>query len=159
LEFDVIADVGGGTGVLINYIAKKYPQKQCLLFDRKEVVELSNIQQKNVKNIGGNFFNHLPFQTDAIILARVLHDWNDIKAKDILKNCHHALNSKGKLLIVEIMQDEIEANLLSLNMMLMTKSYERTFKQYEKLLDKVNFKIISKIKLNNLQTIITAIKK
>jgi hypothetical protein len=57
------------------------------------------------------------------------------------------------------MQDEVHANLLSLNMMLMTESYERTYDQYNKLLLRNKFKIVDRIQLNDLQTILIAKKK
>ena len=153
-EFETIADVGAGTGALITKIAQVFPNKQCILADLPEVCDLAEVKLKNIKVANINFFQPLPFNADAIILSRVLHDWNDNKAIEILKNCSNSLNKNGKLIIIEIMQDQIQTNLLSLNMQLMTESYERTERQYEKLLKNIDYKIKSRIKLNKLQTII-----
>lgn len=158
-EFETIADIGAGTGSLITRIAEKFPNKQCILADLSKVCDLAKTEFANLKVVKVDFFQSLPFKADAIILSRVLHDWNDNKAIEILKNCSNSLNKKGKLIIIEIMQDQINANLLSLNMLLMTNSCERTQEQYNNLLIRVNFKIQSSIKLSELQTIIIAQKQ
>ncbi|MEA3450998.1 MAG: methyltransferase, partial [Bacteroidota bacterium] len=138
---------------------QKFPTKNCILTDLPEVTNLIKFKPSNLTVLNENFFNPFSFKADAIILSRILHDWNDNKAKIILKNCYNALNQNGKLFVIEIIQNEISANLLSLNMMLMTESFERTFKEYNSLLKKNNFEIKSKIKLNELQTILISIKK
>lgn len=158
-SFKNIVDLGGGLGVLINNIAMKNPNLNCCLFDKEEVINLvaPNVA-KNVKLIKGDFFDKLLVKADALILSRVIHDWSDYNAKLILDNCFDVLQNGDKIFIIEIMNDEIDANLLSLNMMAVCRSYERTFSQYVDLLEKSNFKMTSKIKLNGLQTIIIAEK-
>lgn len=157
-EFETIADVGAGTGILIKKVAKQFPDKQCILADLPKVCELSKAEFANLRVVKIDFFRSLPFKADAIILSKVLHDWNDEKACEILKNCSTALNENGKIIIIEIMQEEVKANFLSLNMLLMTNSYERTYNQYSELLKKINVEIQSKTRLNDLQTIIIAKK-
>ena len=95
-------------------------------------------------------------KTDAIILSRILHDWNDEKALQILKNCFNTLTDKGTLYVIEncIDKTKIDISLLSLNMTIMCESYERTSKEYCSLANKINFKLYQEIKLNELQTII-----
>jgi len=158
-KFDKIADIGGSKGVLIKNIAKKFPKKNCILLDLPEVTNLIKIKPDNLKIISESFFEDFNFKADAIILSRVLHDWNNEKAKIIIQNCIKALNYDGRIFIIEIMNDEIKANLLSINMMLMTESYERTFEEYNLLLEKFNFKIELNLILNKLQTILICKKK
>lgn len=157
-NFNMIADIGGGTGVLISIIAKKYFESQCVLIDIPEVIKMVKSPLNNLKLVGTDFFKSFNFKADIFILSRVLHDWNDEKAFDILLNCANSLNKGGKLLIIEIMQDVVKANALTLNMLLMTESYERTNDQYNSLVLKAGLKISSKIKLNELQTILIAEK-
>ncbi len=158
-KFDKIADIGGSKGVLIKNIAKKFPKKNCILLDLPEVTNLIKKKPDNLKIISESFFEDFNFKADAIILSRVLHDWNNEKAKIIIQNCIKALNYDGRIFIIEIMNDEIKANLLSINMMLMTESYERTFEEYNLLLEKFNFKIELNLILNKLQTILICKKK
>ena len=149
-----IIDVGGGYGALISNIQSKYPNLKCILFDLENVIE--NVSIPNIQKIGGSFFDTIPIKTDAIILSRILHDWNDEKALQILKNCFNTLTDKGTLYVIEncIDKTKIDISLLSLNMTIMCESYERTSKEYCSLANKINFKLYQEIKLNELQTII-----
>ena len=153
-KFSTITDIGGGLGVLINYIQKDFPSRTFNLLELPEVIDLVE-NEKNINLIKADFFKPLPVKSDLIILSRVLHDWDNEKAKLILNNCSQSITDKGKILIIEIMQDEINANLLSLNMKAICKSYERTYIQYEELIKSIGFKVSNKNKLNSLQTILT----
>ncbi|MCP5503187.1 MAG: methyltransferase [Leptospiraceae bacterium] len=150
-----IADVGGGVGTLIEPIALKYKNTSCILFDLENVVNIINTPStKPYTILSGNFFEKLPFKTDAIILSRVLHDWNDKRANTILSNCRSALNENGRLYVIEILQNENTAHLLCLNMLGICESHERTLSEYQKLLHSNNFKILETISLNHLQRIL-----
>jgi hypothetical protein len=154
-----IIDVGGGYGAIINAIKEKYPQIECYLFDLPKVIE--NIKTTNIQKISGNFFESIPQIAEAIILPRVLHDWDDEKAIAILQNCYNALPSNGTLYVIENCADkiDIDLSLLSLNMIVMCESYERTSQKYISLAQKMRFKIKSEIKLNELQTILIFVKQ
>jgi C-methyltransferase len=149
----ITADIGGGLGVLIKNLAKTYPDKKFILADLPEVLNLATAMPENVELKPLNFFQPFLFAAEAIILARVLHDWDDQQAGIILNNCYNALPQGGKLYVFELMQDEIKANLLSLNMLLMCKSHERSGCEYKRLLNTHNFEIVDKKLFNNLQTL------
>jgi C-methyltransferase len=153
-DHNVIADIGGSMGILINNLAKKQPNKRFILADLAEVLDLADNLETNVEKKPINFFNNFGFKADGLILARVLHDWEDKKAAILLKNCYDALNEGGYLYILEIMQEKINANLLSLNMLLMCESHERESLQYATLLNQNGFIIDQTIKVNELQTML-----
>ena len=139
-KYKTIADVGGGVGVLLSYVAQKYPKIQCFLLDLPDVLDLiKNRLPENITTVPANFFEPLPIKADAIILSRVLHDWDDENATKILVNCHNALNQNGHLIIIESLQDKIPTPALSLNMQIICGSYERTSSQFQELLQKNNF--------------------
>jgi len=146
-----ITDVGGGLGALISIISKKYPYINCYLFEKPEVIELT--ENKDFNKIEGDFFDKINTGSDALIMSRIVHDWCDKKALQILKNANKALDKNDYLYLIENLTDRIEnkAALLSLNMLIMTKSYERTQSEYENLLEKSGFKIIEIYKINELQ--------
>jgi hypothetical protein len=149
-----VMDVGGGYGALIEYIKKKNPNLECILFDLPKVIE--NVSIPTVKKIGGSFFDIIPYQSEAIILSRVLHDWNDEKATLILWNCFEALPNNGTLYVIENCSDKIkiDLSLLSLNMTAMCESNERTSTQYILLCENVCFQFDIEKRLNDLQTIL-----
>lgn len=150
-----LADIGGGLGALIQNIAGKNSEIHCILFDLPEVLNLyKHKTQRNFDVIKGSFFQKIPFKTDAIILSRVLHDWNDENCTIILENCKNALKKDGVIYLIENLQNDIKTHLLSLNMLIMCQSFERTYQEYAILLAKINFKITHTQKLNNLQTIL-----
>jgi hypothetical protein len=149
-----VLDCGGGYGAAINAIKEKFPQIDCFLFDLPKVVE--KVQAKNITKIGGSFFEKIPQVAEAIILSRVLHDWEDAKAVLILKNCFESLPKGGTLYMIENCADKIniDLSLLSLNMAAMCDSYERTSVKYKTLCEQQGFSFQQDIKLNDLQTIL-----
>ncbi len=155
----VVADIGGGLGVLTQNLALAYPNIKFILADLPEVLAFAPNVAPNVKLYPLDFFKPLPFVADAMILARVLHDWDDEKVDILLKNCYDALPIGGKLYIFEIMQDEISANLLCLNMLLMCQSHERSSSEYLRLLTAHHFIFIDKKPFNSLQTLLIFEKK
>jgi C-methyltransferase len=93
-------------------------------------------------------------------MSRVLHDWNDVACRQILKNAMKALNTNGRLVLIENLQEKIEdkASALTLNMLAICSSYERTEAEYILLLTEAGFSFGSSTRLNSLQYILTARK-
>lgn len=149
-----VMDVGGGYGAVLENIKKKNPNLDCILFDLPTVINKITIH--NIKKIGGSFFDKIPNQSEAIILSRVLHDWNNEKANLILQNCFESLPNIGVLYVIENCADKITADLslLSLNMTAICESYERTTQEYISLAQNTNFSFQGEVKLNDLQTIL-----
>ncbi len=153
-KYKSVMDIGGGYGAIIQNIKLKNPQLECILFDLPEVIQNVNIQ--GVTAIGGSFFEKIPVQADAVILSRVIHDWNDHKANIILQNCYRVLYKNGTLYIIENCLDNtsIDLSLLSLNMTVICGSHERTSTEYIQLAQNVGFEYKNQTKLNELQTIL-----
>lgn len=149
-----IMDVGGGYGAVLEKIKAKYPNVECILLDLPKVIEKVTIP--NIQKIDGNFLEKIPNLTEVILLTRVLHDWNDEKASTILKNCFETLPQNGTLYIIENCTDkiQIDLSLLSLNMLAMCESFERSSKEYLSLAEEAGFKYKNEVKLNELQTIL-----
>jgi hypothetical protein len=149
-----VIDIGGGYGAAISLIAQKYTTVKCFLFDLEKVINQTT--NDRIKKIGGDFLQSIPTVSDAIILSRILHDWNDNTSLHILRNCFAALPDNGILYVIENCTDLIESklSLLSLNMTAMCASFERSLSDYTILCEKVGFKFQTHISLNNLQTII-----
>lgn len=151
---DSIMDVGGGYGAAIQCIKDGNCSVITYLFDLDLVIQNSKV--KNVEVLKGDFLIEIPKVADAIILSRVLHDWNDNSAKQILDNCAISLPIRGYLYIIENCSDKIKVNLslLSLNMMAMCESFERSSYEYIALANNSGFIFSHTIRLNDLQTIL-----
>lgn len=156
-----VMDVGGGYGALLKHIKKKHPNVECILFEQLNVLGDICLDYEFFSQTRGNFFEDIPKGSDAIILARIIHDWNDKKALNILNNCNDALPEKGSLYIIENCTDKtsIDLSLLSLNMSVMCESFERSSDQYISLANQAGFEFEGDVKLNELQTVLRFIKK
>lgn len=153
-EHKSIADVGGGYGAALTYLKQAYPKMPCILFELPEV--LAKSPEAAFEKIGGSFFEPLPFQSEAILLTRVLHDWDNNRALQILKNCFAALPTGGWLYIIENCSEQLAEplSLLSLNMLALCKSYERSSFEYRGLASEAGFAYQGQKKLNDLQSIL-----
>jgi O-methyltransferase domain/Dimerisation domain len=102
-----LVDVGGGHGLLLATVLQAYPEMRGVLFDRSDVIagawavlERAGIADR-CEVVGGDFFEEVPAGGDAYLLRQILHDWDDARAAKILQTCRRAMNSVGKVLVVE----------------------------------------------------------
>ena len=145
-----IADVGGGHGLLLSAILKKNPAMTGILYDAASVAAGAKdlLAEEGVRGrcqvVAGDFFQSVP-AADAYIMKHIIHDWEDEKSIQILRNCRRAMTDAGKVLIVEMVVPEGNASspskFLDLEMLLFLHSYERTEKEYAELLAKAGFKL------------------
>jgi SAM-dependent methyltransferase len=72
------------------------------------------------------------------VLSRILHDWDDERSAQILRNCRRSLAPDGKLLIVETVvhdgPDPTLRKLFDLHMLVVLGGKERTEAQWRELL-------------------------
>jgi hypothetical protein len=149
-DIDTLTDVGGGLGVLIAEILSVNPSMTGVVADlpsvickTKEVINLRGLEDR-CKAVECDFFKSIPTGSDAYLMSNILHDWSDEQCHVILKNCHGAMKSGSKLLIVEMTippgnQSSI-AKLLDLEMLVTTGGRERTETEFRILLDSTGFK-------------------
>jgi hypothetical protein len=145
----VVADIGGGHGVLLDSILRTTSSTKGILFDSEQVIAAAgpHIWNKGVgdrrQSIGGDFFESVPEGADIYILKNVLHDWSDDRAVRILKNCRRAMDTQAKLLVIEVVLplsgDAAFGSLLDLNMLVMSGGWERTKDEYCSLLKESGF--------------------
>ncbi|WP_437562996.1 methyltransferase [Sorangium sp. So ce542] len=77
-----------------------------------------------------------PAQADVVLLARVLHDWDDQDAVRILANARGALRPGGRVLIVEFVLGDAHfgGGLCDLHLLTVTGGRERTRHEFVRLL-------------------------
>jgi hypothetical protein len=101
----MVVDVGGGDGTLLIALLTRYPGLRGTLFDLPHVAAAAKLEAAGVAArcavVGGDFFTAVPTGGDYYILAAVLHDWDDARAADILRQCHRAMPSTATLLLIE----------------------------------------------------------
>ncbi|RKZ90743.1 MAG: hypothetical protein DRR19_09180 [Candidatus Parabeggiatoa sp. nov. 1] len=101
-------DIGGATGGWCIGIRKQNPHLNCIIFELAPVCQIAQQfidecgEQEHIKTVAGNFFNdELPDTADIILLANILHSWNEIDCRKILTNIFQALKMGGTVLVKE----------------------------------------------------------
>lgn len=151
---NTLVDVGGGIGTLTAVILKGNPQMQAVLFDRPDVVvdadrtlEASGVADR-CQIVGGSFFEGVPSQGNLYLLSRVLLNWDDAQAIQILKNCHRSMAPQDKLLIVDFIFPQYQTSpfigMGSLNVFLLSGHFLRTEDELYHLLSVAGFKVVNR---------------
>jgi hypothetical protein len=149
-DFGTIVDVGGGHGRLLAAILRKTPQARGILFDAESVVagapavlDAAGVADRTAV-VGGSFFESVPSGGDAYVLKHIVHDWDESKVLEILRNVRDAMAANTKLLVIEtvIPDDDREhlSKLLDLEMLVAGTGKERTAAEYTRLLNRAGFR-------------------
>ncbi len=167
-KYNKIIDVGGGNGFLISAILTKNKKAHGIVFDQPHVVEGAKSLFENLdvadraETIEGNFFVSVPEGGDVYILKNILHDWDDEKSIQILKNIHKAAENGSKVLIIEaIVEGDNKPNfgkIMDLQMLVTLGGRERNEEEYNNLIEKSGFKTNKAIKTFAPFSIIEAVK-
>ncbi len=97
-----LLDVGGGTGVFLEELARVAPGVQRVLFDLPEVV--AGVRDPGIEVVAGSFrHDPLPEGADAISLIRVLYDHADDTVAALLERVFAALPPGGRVIVSEPM--------------------------------------------------------
>ena len=142
-QFGRIIEVGGGHGALALLIVQKTPQARVTVFDLPQVIEGTRERlsdggsMERIDLKGGSFFDSVPGPADLCVLKHVLHDWDDDRARRILRNCREALSDSGRVLVCEMLVTEgpegIPALLLDIEMLVGPGGRERTQEEFSEL--------------------------
>ena len=138
-----VIDAGGGLGVLAELLVDACPDLRVTVLDRPEVVERAVCERHDdrVTFRAVDLFGPWGAEGDAVVLARVLHDWDDIPALRLLGHARRALPSGGRLFAVEMVlaEDGSAGGLCDLHLLAVTGGRERTASEYATLLDRAGF--------------------
>jgi O-methyltransferase domain/Dimerisation domain len=140
-----LVDVGGGSGVLLQAILEATPDLRGVLLDCPEAVQRAVRRlaaaglTERVECRVGDFFASVPTGGDAYLLSRVIHDWDDADARDVLTRCREVMTPGARLVLVEavlpeLAQDGPEAIRMDLHMLMLLGARERTEAEFRRLL-------------------------
>jgi hypothetical protein len=165
-QFDHIVDVGGGNGTLIAGLLVACAQATGTVLDLAhvtsgagEVLEQAGVRQRCMV-VAGSFFDNVTTGGDLYVMKNILHDWDDAKARIILRNCHQAMHPDATLLIVERIlappNEGAEGKFSDLNMLVNAGGQERTAEEFAALLNGAGFELREIIGLPSSRFIIEA---
>ena len=165
-----LVDIGGGQGRLLSAILRANPGLRGVLFDTPEVIEGASlrIQEAGLADrcelAAGNFFEAVPEGGDAYLLRHIVHDWADERAVAILRNCHGAMNDRGRLLVVETVimpgNDPSFGKLLDLEMLFLTDGgRERSANEFRELFGAAGFRLSRILPMTSELSIIEGVRE
>lgn len=150
---NTVVDIAGGTGALLAAILGKHLHLRGVLFDQPHVVADSAPVLKaagvadRVTVESGSFFESVPGGHDVYILRRILHDWMDKEAVDILRCCREAMAPAARLVIIESVvgppNQDPASKFFDLLMLVSAGGRERTEHEWNDLLGKGGFRMES----------------
>jgi hypothetical protein len=165
-RFRRIVDVGGGQGVLLAAVLRANLSAQGVLFDQTQVVQSAQEALgaagvlPRCELVAGDFFDQVPGEGDAYILSAILHDWDDARSAQILKNCRRAMQANQTLLIIErvIESDRptLQAAEADMIMMVIAGGRQRTRAEHQSLLKGAGFELTNVIATSHQEQIIEA---
>jgi O-methyltransferase domain len=149
---EVIVDVGGGNGALLADLLRAHPGTRGILLDLTEAADAARERfareglAERVECVDGSFFTEAPTGGDVYILSRVLHNWTDHNALEILRVVHTAMHPGARLLVLEdVLPDQpgstgrSAAGMVDLLMLVTLEGCDRTDIQYRDLLRQAGF--------------------
>ena len=138
----LVVDVAGGHGGLLAAVLDRHPRVSALLYDQPQVVAAPEALREprhagRWRAEGGDFFQHVPAGGDVYVLKRILHDWDDERALEILRRCRAAMTPAARLLVIDAViapgNDPDPNKFLDINMLALTPGRERSANELREL--------------------------
>ena len=153
-----LIDAGGGSGETARMIAARHPELEIILLERQEAIASMASALRKDENIAaqaGDIFLSWNVRADAVLLARVLHDWDDERALQILRNARAALPTGGKLFIVEMLRRGLaDGALCSLHLRVVSGGRERNWEDFQQLGNTAGFRLLESRSLDAIPSLI-----
>lgn len=141
-QVSLVVDVGGAGGSLVHALMTVNPVLRGSVLDLPHVApeaakaaEALGLSER-FSFVAGDFRSAVP-PADLYLLKHVLHDWADDTCDSILQNCRRSLRPGGRVIVIELLADDIEPTTLlaqfDLTMMVVCGSKERTLDEYKAL--------------------------
>ncbi|OLB21218.1 MAG: hypothetical protein AUH15_09540 [Acidobacteriales bacterium 13_2_20CM_55_8] len=145
-DFNLIGDIGGGQGHLLEAVLAANPHLRGVLFEAPHVIEqASGIASDRLSLQSGDFFKDAMPVCDAYLMMDIIHDWSDEESTRILKNLRRFAPTHAKLLLVEaVIRDDSKPNfvkILDIHMMTLVTGRQRTWHEFETLLAGAGFRL------------------
>ena len=144
--FELIADVGGGRGHLLQAVLARVPSAHGVLFDLPHVIaDAAAAASPRLRLVAGNFFVDALPPADLYILMDLLHDWSDADVARILGALRGAAPLHAHVLIIETLVAEAPephfSKTLDILMLAHTGGSERTPAEHARLLESAGFRL------------------
>ena len=162
-----LIDIGGNTGALSALLLQQFPKLQATVFDLEQamigadtILSTAGVSDR-CRLVSGSFFEPqtIPKDGDIYLFSRVLLNWNDEKAVEILKNCRSVMPPDSKLLILDFVLSDspLTSQLLaSLNLWVMFNARFRKQAEFKRLVEQAGFRYLRWIEIDNMKFFLEA---
>lgn len=164
-----LADIAGGHGFLLAQILQANRQLRGVLFDLPEVIEGAEKFLRHegvtdrVDTVTGDFFKAVPAGAECYLMKHIIHDWDDERATQILRNIAKVMNPNGKVLLVEMVIKEGNepdfGKLMDLEMLVSPGGVERTADEYKQLLSDAGLRLTRIIPTKSAYSIVESVRE
>jgi hypothetical protein len=165
----LLVDIAGGHGALVSAILQTGRRARAILFDQPAVIagararlEAAGIAERCTL-MAGSFFETIPAGGDTYTLKDIIHDWDDARAIEILRNCRRAMTPEAKLLLIErVLPADGEpavGKMVDVTMMVLTGGMERTETEYRALLEAAGFTLQRVVFTHSATSVLEAIPR
>jgi hypothetical protein len=151
---EIVCDVGGGRGTLMEALLHAYPRPRGIVLERPAVIHSAGMHEDggaapgNWSYCAGDMFQAVP-AADLYLLKLILHDWDDAQCVRILDSIRRAVGASGRkgarLLVLEFVitpPDEPHfSKLYDIHMMCWGDGRERSLQEYERLLQQAGWEM------------------
>lgn len=135
-----VIDAGGSSGAFVEILLERRSDLECFVLDRPEVLALiESPAPPGLHQHPADLFADWQIDGDVVLLARVLHDWDDELALAILARARAALRPGGRVVIVEMLLPDLssgnyDGGLCDLHLLVCHGGRERDLQQWTELL-------------------------
>ncbi|HKO42471.1 MAG TPA: methyltransferase [Pyrinomonadaceae bacterium] len=167
-DIEALVDIAGGQGRLLTAILDEHRSMHGVLFDLRHVLEGAKDNEHvtglsdRLKLVGGDFFASVPAGFDGYIMKHIIHDWDDERAVQILRNISKVMRDDGRVMLVEavITTDGKQdfGKLLDIEMLVSPGGKERTAGEYRELFARSGLKMTRIVQTKSPYSVIEAVK-
>lgn len=155
----VVVDIGGGNGTVLATLLTAHAHLRGVLLDVPAVLGAAaeRLAAAGVRDrctlVAGDFFDAVPSGGDVYLLSWILHDWDDERARRVLRACRDAGGGSAALLVTEIVMPgraaprdaaaspTFDPFVVDLQMLLLTGGRERTEDEYRALFASAGYEL------------------
>lgn len=160
-----VLELGGNSGGLGAAFLSTYEDCSYFVLDTRIPCEIGKefkaLYGTDVSFIEGNVFKmEVPSQNyDYILMMNLLHDFDDVRCYEILKNCIKYCSPHTKFVIIEdILTNEYEPKEVILHGLRLSiecmGGKQRTIEEFKEMFSGINYKLEEVIKLNEIHTML-----
>ena len=143
---EVIADIGGGLGHLLQAVLDTAPRAAGVLFDLPPVIEHAAAAASDRLSLrAGDFFTDPLPAADTYLIMDVIHDWDDDQTVALLSAVRKAAPLQARVLVIETIIADVPgpdwSKIMDIIMLSFTGGRQRSRGEHEQLLNKAGFRL------------------